>query len=164
MPENLADVDGTGDVVSQLAVYDRLVKETLQPDLQAAMDARDVLLEEVSEYSKLRDQIKFIQSSSLTTLKTMVDLGSDFYAQAKVPDTSMITIDLRVQDYHANMTLDEALGYIDRKEAMLKKRIDRLTEKGAKLRSDVRVCLEAMAEIYKLDKADREGRYEEDKY
>jgi prefoldin subunit 5 len=82
--------------------------------------------------SQLRTTIKTIQESKLSTLKTMVNLGSELYMKAVVwvalcdcgpahslracrPDSSKIFVDVGL-NCHVEFTLDEALAFIDKKE------------------------------------------------
>ncbi|KAF9347362.1 hypothetical protein BGX34_003202, partial [Mortierella sp. NVP85] len=67
------------------------------------------------------------------------------------PDTKHIFVNVGF-GFHAQLTLDEALAFITRKEAFLQKKAERLTEKAAQIRAHIKIVLEAMAEIMKLSK------------
>lgn len=92
-----------------------------------------------------------IKSNELTEMKTQVDLGSNFYVQAKIPDTKYIYVNVGF-GFHSQLTLDEALAFITRKEAFLQKKAGRYTEKAAQIRAHIKIVLEAMAEIMNLSK------------
>ncbi|CAG8573249.1 53_t:CDS:2 [Diversispora eburnea] len=68
----------------------------------------------------------------------MVDLGSNFYVQAKVPDTTYIYINVGF-GFHVQLTLDEAIAFIEKKEAMLQKRSNKYTQDIAKINAHIKV-------------------------
>ncbi|KAI9365902.1 hypothetical protein BD770DRAFT_312557, partial [Pilaira anomala] len=72
---------------------------------------------------KLKAQIDTIKDNDLKELKTMVDLGSQFYVQGHIPDTKYIYVNVGF-GFHVQFTLKEALAFIKKKEAQLQKPID----------------------------------------
>ncbi|GAB5593977.1 hypothetical protein Unana1_08877 [Umbelopsis nana] len=132
-----------------LQKYDQFVNEKLKPDLKATLDARDTLYDLTSEYLKLKAQIETIQSNDLKEMKTMVDLGSNFYAQAKIPDTRFIYINVGF-GFHVQMTLKEAVAFIDKKNKQLQARAEKHTEEAAKIRANIKLVMKAIQEILEL--------------
>ncbi|KAF9312580.1 hypothetical protein BG003_006139 [Podila horticola] len=172
-------------VQQKLARYETFVNESLKKDLQDALDARNVIYDQISEYLKLAKDIEIIKSNGLKEMKTQVDLGSNFYVQAKIPDTQYIYVNVGF-GFHAQLTLDEALTFISKKEGQLSKYVgagstcpdegcyaddclilanaityfilawnnrkaDVYTQKASQIRAHIKLVLEAMAEIMKLD-------------
>ncbi|KAF9986801.1 hypothetical protein BGZ75_001422 [Mortierella antarctica] len=143
-------------IQQKLARYETFVNESLKSDLKDALDARDAIYEQTSEYLKLAKDIEVIKENGLTEMKTQVDLGSNFYVQAKIPDTKYIYVNVGF-GFHAQLTLDEALVFISKKEAHLQKdqslyrKAEKYTEKASQIRAHIKLVLEAMAEIMKLD-------------
>ncbi|KAF9954888.1 hypothetical protein BGZ70_010433 [Mortierella alpina] len=137
-------------IQQKLARYDTFVNESLRKDLKDALDARDAIFDQTSEYLKLAKDIEVIKENGLTEMKTQVDLGSNFYVQAKIPDTKYIYVNVGF-GFHAQLTLDEALVFITKKEAHLQKKAEKYTEKASQIRAHIKLVLEAMAEIMKLD-------------
>ncbi|KAF9938583.1 hypothetical protein BGZ67_010671 [Mortierella alpina] len=137
-------------IQQKLARYETFVNESLTSDLKDALDARDAIYEQTSEYLKLAKDIEVIKENGLTEMKTQVDLGSNFYVQAKIPDTKYIYVNVGF-GFHAQLTLDEALVFISKKEAHLQKKAEKYTEKASQIRAHIKLVLEAMAEIMKLD-------------
>ncbi|KAJ1827095.1 hypothetical protein LPJ70_007573, partial [Coemansia sp. RSA 2708] len=74
----------------------------------------------MSEYLKLKTHIDSIRSQQLDELETKVDLGSNFYAKAFVPDTQYIFVNVGF-GFHLQMSLDEADEFIDRKVKHMEK-------------------------------------------
>ncbi|KAF9301700.1 hypothetical protein BGZ74_006374 [Mortierella antarctica] len=137
-------------VQQKLARYETFVNESLKKDLQDALDARNVIYDQISEYLKLAKDIEIIKSNGLKEMKTQVDIGSNFYVQAKIPDTQYIYVNVGF-GFHAQLTLDEALTFISKKEVQLSKKADAYTQKASQIRAHIKLVLEAMAEIMKLD-------------
>ncbi|KAF8946280.1 hypothetical protein BGZ46_005821, partial [Entomortierella lignicola] len=69
--------------IEKIARYESFVNEGLRKDLKDALDARDAIYDQISEYLKLAKDIEIIKDNELTEMKTQVDLGSNFYVQAK---------------------------------------------------------------------------------
>ncbi|KAF9166905.1 hypothetical protein BGZ80_004206 [Entomortierella chlamydospora] len=144
-----------GDSIQEkIARYETFVNEGLRKDLKDTLDARDAIYDQISEYLKLAKDIEVIKDNGLTEMKTQVDLGSNFYAQAKIPDTTYIFVNIGF-GFHAQLTLDEALAFITKKEAHLQKKAEKYTEKAAQIRAHIKIVLEAMAEVMKLNNTPR---------
>ncbi|KAF9353460.1 hypothetical protein BGX26_008773 [Mortierella sp. AD094] len=144
-----------GDSIQEkIARYETFVNEGLRKDLKDTLDARDAIYDQISEYLKLAKDIEVIKDNGLTEMKTQVDLGSNFYAQAKIPDTTYIFVNVGF-GFHAQLTLDEALAFITKKEAHLQKKAEKYTQKAAQIRAHIKIVLEAMAEVMKLNNTPR---------
>ncbi|KAF9199039.1 hypothetical protein BGZ49_010881 [Haplosporangium sp. Z 27] len=137
-------------IQEKIARYESFVNEGLRKDLKDALDARDAIYDQISEYLKLAKDIEIIKDNGLTEMKTQVDLGSNFYVQAKIPDTKYIYVNVGF-GFHAQLTLDEALVFITKKEAHLQKKAESYTKKAAQIRAHIKIVLEAMAEVMKLN-------------
>ncbi|KAG0215405.1 hypothetical protein BGX28_010110 [Mortierella sp. GBA30] len=137
-------------IQQKLARYETFVNESLRKDLKDALDARDAIYDQISEYLKLAKDIEVIRDNGLKEMKTQVDLGSNFYVQAKIPDTKYIYVNVGF-GFHAELTLEEALSFITKKEAHLQRKADIYTEKASQIRAHIKLVLEAMAEIMKLE-------------
>ncbi|KAG0240250.1 hypothetical protein BGW41_007089 [Actinomortierella wolfii] len=134
----------------KLARYESFVNDTLKRDLKDTLDQRDAIYDQISDYLKLAKDIEIIQSNNLTEMKTQVDIGSNFYMQAKVPDTKYIYVNVGF-GFHAQLTLDEALEFINKKEKHLHKKAEVYTAKAAKIRANIQLVFEAMSEIMNLN-------------
>ncbi|KAF9583780.1 hypothetical protein BGW38_008554 [Lunasporangiospora selenospora] len=64
-------------------------------------------------------------------------------------DTKYIYVNIGF-GFHAQLTLNEALVFIKKKETHLQKLADVYTEKASKIRAHIKLVLEAMAEIMNL--------------
>ncbi|KAI8967744.1 Prefoldin subunit-domain-containing protein [Mycotypha africana] len=134
------------DLNALIKKYDDFIASKLKPSLKKELDERDAIFHSISEYQKLNAQIETIQENNLKELKTMVDLGSQFYAQAHVPDTSYIYVNVGF-GFHVQFTLEEAKQFIIKKEAHLQSLADKHTAEADKIRAHIKMALEAMSEI-----------------
>ena len=77
--------------------YETFLSERLRPDLKDALEERDKLYAETAEFLALKNSIEAIKASYLQPgepLKTKVDLGSNFYCQAIVPNPGRILVEV----------------------------------------------------------------------
>jgi len=105
----------------------------------------------------LRTLLKANTSSKQKKMKSLVNLGSEFYAQAVIPDTTRIFVEVGLT-LRVEFTLDEAVAFCKRKEAHLKAKGDKLTRKASELKANIKLIYDAMAEIMRLDGDDKGDR------
>ncbi|CAI2185505.1 8002_t:CDS:2 [Funneliformis geosporum] len=141
------------DISKKFEQYENFLHNKLEVDLKQTWDLRDKIYEEISDYIKLKNHIELIKSNNLKELKTMVDLGSNFYCQAKVPDTTYIYVNVGF-GFHVQFTLDEAIGFIEKKEKLLQKKSDQYTRDVAKINAHIKLVYEALTEILNLQKGE----------
>ncbi|KAJ1723840.1 hypothetical protein LPJ53_001851 [Coemansia erecta] len=100
--------------------YEDFITTRLKPDLEETLQVRDTIYSRTSEYLKLKTHIDTIRTQELDELETKVDLGSDFYVKAFIPDTTFIYVSIGF-GFHLQMTLEEADAFIDEKVKHLEK-------------------------------------------
>ena len=128
------------DAATEAAQLEELINETLRRELQSALDARDKLYEKIAACMELRTNCQQLLERGQRELKTMVNLGSDFYVQAHVPDTGWIYVDVGL-GFHAQMTLDEACAFATKREAALNARAEELTARATRLKARIKLAL-----------------------
>ena len=77
--------------------YEEFLTKKLRPDLESALEERDKIYAEIAEFLALKNSIVAIKASNLLPgepLKTKVDLGSNFYCQAIVPNPNRIFVEV----------------------------------------------------------------------
>lgn len=129
--------------------YEAFLNERLKTDLKKVMDIRDNVNSEIAEYLQLRnviEKIKESDSAEVDTLKTMVDLGANFYCQARVsnPDKIFVCIGF---GFYVELSLDEALSFIDKRVTLLNSRLQSLTKDVSEISARVRIVLEGLREL-----------------
>ena len=79
-------------------------------------------------------------------MKSLVNLGSDYFVQAKVPDTSHIFVEVGL-GFHAQFTLDEALEFIEEKMKHLNGLAEQETEKSITIKTHIKLVYEGINEL-----------------
>lgn len=137
-----------GTVQGKVLEYETFLNERLKVDLKAVLDSRDAIYSDIAEYLQLRNVIEKLMDGGVphTGLKTMVDMGCNFYAQARVPDASHVFVAIGF-GFFLEFTLSEALEFIDKKVAHLSGRAEELTEQESQIKARIRVVVEALGEM-----------------
>ena len=105
---------------------------------------------QISEYLQLKTTIEKIQECGITeNLKTKVDLGCNFYAQANIPDASRIFVFVGF-GFFVDMTFAEAVKFITKRTAFLQVHADRLTADATKVRANINLVLEGLRELQNI--------------
>lgn len=103
--------------MADFSKYEAFLRETLVPDLERHSSQRDMLLTDIQDLCHTRSQVQLLEGHS--SMKTMMNVGCDFYMQASIPDTSklLITIDPKA-GLSVQMSFKEATAFLDKGEAM----------------------------------------------
>ena len=105
------------------------------------LDRRDAVYSDLAEYLQLRNITKKLQEQRQgqqnEELKTLVDLGCNFYAHARVFNPSHICVAVGY-GFFVEFTLDEAIVFIDRKTAHLMEQAQRLTVEASEISARVK--------------------------
>ncbi|OIW02156.1 hypothetical protein TanjilG_02380 [Lupinus angustifolius] len=126
--------------------YEEFVDKRLKPDLQHAIAQRDKVFEQQKIFADLRKNIENLEKNSVTSLRTMVNLGSEVYLQAEVPDTQSIFVDIGL-GFHVEFTWSEALNYIAKREEKIARQIEEYTQLIASIKAQIKLVLEGIREI-----------------
>eukprot|EP01116_Phalansterium_solitarium_P001316 TRINITY_DN11101_c0_g1_i1.p1 TRINITY_DN11101_c0_g1~~TRINITY_DN11101_c0_g1_i1.p1 ORF type:complete len:168 (+),score=66.16 TRINITY_DN11101_c0_g1_i1:118-621(+) len=113
--------------------FDQSSTEHIQVQLAAAVEQRDAVYAQAAAYLELASKISVVQDNKLNSFKSLVNLGSDFFVQAKVPETSMVFVNVGMQ-LHVEMTLPEAQAFAADKQLQLTAQADSLTKRIADLK------------------------------
>ncbi|KAF4072570.1 hypothetical protein AMELA_G00264450 [Ameiurus melas] len=141
---------GKPNINEKVLQYESFINEVLKRDLQRVLEQRDGVYEKISQYLQLKNTIKRIQETGSKELKTDVDLGCNFYVQAHVPDTSKIFVAVGY-GFFLELTLSEALTFIEKKTTQLTEYSEVLTKDAAKIKAHIRVVLEGLKELQGLN-------------
>ncbi|XP_077463605.1 protein UXT isoform X2 [Stigmatopora argus] len=136
-------------VDSKVLQYEKFIDEVLKKDLQRVVEQRDAVYEQISHYLQLKNTLQALQGADSQCLKADVDLGCNFYAQAKVEDSSKIFV-LVGFGFFVEMEHAEALRFIDKKTSQLTTFTDQLTHDCATIKANIRLVLEGLRELQGL--------------
>ncbi|KAL1317576.1 hypothetical protein HN51_069722 [Arachis hypogaea] len=129
--------------------YEEFVDRRLKPDLQRAIDERDKVFEQQKIFADLRRNIENLEKNSVTSLRTLVNLGSEVYLQAEVPNTQYIFVDVGL-GFNVEFTWSEALNYIQKREERITKQIDEYNQSIASIKAQIKLVLEGIRELLQL--------------
>ena len=143
--------------------YETFLNEKLKTDLKATHEARDKLYQEMVEYVQLKQLIDSLRKQEQNTtnpskkniLKTKMDLGCNFYAQAVVPDCSRIYVCVGY-GYFLEMTLDEAYEFVEKKIKLLTHKSQMYHKDSAKIKAHIRLVMEALREMQNLNMTEKQ--------
>ncbi|XP_028803708.1 protein UXT homolog [Neltuma alba] len=129
--------------------FEEFVDQRLKPDLVHAIAARDKVFEQQKIFSDLRRNIENLDKNSVTSLKTLVNIGSEVYLQAEVPDTQHIFVDIGL-GFHVEFTWSEALNYITQREERIKRQLEEYTKLIASIKAQIKLVCEGIRELLQL--------------
>ncbi|KAJ0973786.1 hypothetical protein J5N97_015751 [Dioscorea zingiberensis] len=129
--------------------FEEFVDRRLKPDLVNAIAQRDKVFEQQKVFSDLKRNIEVLEKSGATSLRTRVNLGSEVYMQADVPDTRHIFVDVGL-GFHVEFTWSEALDFISVREARLARQVEEYTHLIADIKAQIKLVYEGIRELLQL--------------
>ena len=152
MEEEVEEVPSSIRIPNKVTEYERFLNERLKRDLQALLDTRDSVYSDIAEYLQLQRAVEQLQAGvgGREGLKTMVDIGCNFYSQALVPDPDRVCVAVGFGVF-VEFTHSEAVSYIERKVESLTKRTEELSAKASQVRARIRVVVEGLRELQFAD-------------
>ncbi|CAN0889921.1 Protein UXT homolog [Linum grandiflorum] len=129
--------------------FEEFVDGRLKPDLVKAIVERDKIFEQQKIFSDLKKNIENLEKNSVTSLRTLVDIGSEVYMQADVPDTQRIFVDVGL-GFHVEFTWSEALNFISLREEKISRQIDDYTKLIASIKTQIKTVVEGIRELLEL--------------
>ncbi|KAL2236959.1 UNVERIFIED_CONTAM: Protein UXT [Sesamum indicum] len=125
---------------NKIRKFEEFVDRRLKPDLVHAIAQRDKVFEQQKIFSDLRRNIENLEKNSVTSLRTLVNLGSEVYMQADVPDTRHIFVDVGL-GFHVEFTWSEALNFIAAREEKLSRQIEEYTSLIASIKAQIKMMV-----------------------
>ncbi|WOH01554.1 hypothetical protein DCAR_0520938 [Daucus carota subsp. sativus] len=129
--------------------FEEFVDLRLKPDLVHAIAERDKVFDQQKTFSDLKRNIENLEKNSVTSLRTLVNLGSEVYAQADVPDTRHIFVDVGL-GFHVQFTWSEALSYISVREEKLARQMEEYTRLIASIKAQIKMVCEGIRELLQI--------------
>jgi len=129
--------------------FEEFVDQRLKPDLANAIKQRDKVFEQQKTFLDLKRNIENLEMNGVTSMRSMVNLGSEVYMQAEVPDTRHIFVDIGL-GFHVEFTWQEALQFISVREARLARQIDEYTHLIASIKAQIKLVCEGIRELLQL--------------
>ena len=149
----------------KVEIYEQFLNEKLRNDLKVALHEREQIFSEIAEYLQIKNTIENIiqnkqaSPNEVTELKTKIDLGCNFYVNAVVPDPSKIFIAIGY-GFFLEMTLSEALKFIDKKVKILNGTVHELGNQIGVIKANIRLVMLGLQEIQNLAVNEEKPYYE----
>jgi prefoldin alpha subunit len=142
-------------IPKKVEIYEQFLNEKLRNDLKTVLNEREQFFSEIAEYMQIKNTVENIVQTAQSTndvveLKTKVDLGCNFYLNAVVQDPSRIFIAIGY-GFFLEMTLQEAVKFIDKKIKILTATTEELSNQAAIIKANIRLVLQGLKEIQNLD-------------
>eukprot|EP00245_Coleochaete_scutata_P005820 TRINITY_DN19704_c0_g1_i1.p2 TRINITY_DN19704_c0_g1~~TRINITY_DN19704_c0_g1_i1.p2 ORF type:complete len:159 (-),score=37.90 TRINITY_DN19704_c0_g1_i1:551-1027(-) len=134
--------------------YEKFVEERLKVDLQHVVNERNQIFEQKKQYTDLGKSLRMLEERGTKQMRSLVNLGSEVFMQAEVPDTSRVFVDVGL-GFHVEFTRAEALQFIATKEEDLQKKADTRTQQAANIKAQIKLVLEGIRELAELDTKER---------
>ena len=137
------------DLSRRISRYEEFLNERLRSDLQKVLQLKEEVYRDVAEFTQLKAIVELLIKESRKdnkAHKTMVDLGCNFYAKAKIEDCSTIFIAIGL-GFHLEMKLEEAVNFIEEKITQLDTKAGRLSEKASQINGRIKMVMEALGEL-----------------
>jgi prefoldin subunit 5 len=149
--------------VDKVTQYEHFLNDVLRTDLKSTLTRRDKLYADAAQYLELQTVLEKLSAASAGDesfkLKTKVDIGSNFYVQAEIPNTKTYTIEIGCGVW-LPMNSKDASAFCNKKLAILNARIDELTQQELNLKAQINIVLEGLKEIQKINYVQPRPRYE----
>ena len=137
---------------TKITEYANFISQTLQPQLQSAVDAKEAIEKDISEYVQLRNRLQRLENQ-MDNIKTkpieaLVDLvHGAIYSKAIISNPRSLYVDVGL-GFMVEFTLSEALIFIDKRVKYLEEEVlNHRARVAEKIVSDVENALELLEEL-----------------
>ena len=140
--------------------YEEFVNDKLRKDLETVRKNQEEVNTKIAEYLQLKSFIENVKSSDVSRsgreLKTQVDLGCNFYCQARITDPSKILVSVGY-GFYVEFTLDEALKFVEKKCRQLTTYSSKLGQDSARIKANIKLVMEGLRELQDLAPAKKQA-------
>ena len=90
-----------------------------------------------------------IKEQKLKKFESRIDIGCNFFVNTEVEDTSKLMVALS-KDFFVELSQEEALIYIDKKEKYLNEKTKKLTTRASEIKAHILFVQEAIRELLQI--------------
>lgn len=126
------------------------INNHLREDLKVYEKHLNHINNEIVEYNQLRHTADTISSHLKDGFNTKVDIGGNFFVQAKVDATDRILVNVGLNHF-VEFGLDEAIKFCDFKVRVLNKEADVIREESLKCRANIKLALMCIGDNTKFN-------------
>lgn len=131
--------------------YRSFVKERLEVDYESVIKDLNIIVDEVKEYETLQLTINKIKELGIKkNLETQVNIGENIFCEAKINNCERVIVKLG-GDLFAELTLDRAEQFIEKRIALLNERASVFKKEAISIRARIHLILSSLdqLELYK---------------
>lgn len=134
--------------------YESFINDTLKEDLKIIEERLQKINSEIAEFIQIKKSLEVLQNEEIFKdgFKTQVDIGCNFYIQAKVSDPSTMLFDIGLNHY-LEFSKPEALKYIDARIKALEEVSESLIQKSAETKAHIKLMLFHIGELQNINKS-----------
>lgn len=140
----------TEDIPAKIVKFEAFVNEKLKTDLANVLKLDEEAagdIENCIQLSVLLNQLKEKQfNPDGQAIKTLCDIGSNFYVQTVIDDPSSAIVYLGL-GFYLQMTLEEALDFLSKRKSMLELKRKSFATAASKINANIRLVLEGLREL-----------------
>uniref|UniRef100_A0A7S3CJF0 Uncharacterized protein n=1 Tax=Strombidium rassoulzadegani TaxID=1082188 RepID=A0A7S3CJF0_9SPIT len=140
---------GKSEVDLKIERYEQKIDIEMRPQLQQVLAKREQIYAQLGQYLQLKNTLEMIREQKLKKFDSYVDLGCNIFVQTEVKDLSRIMVAL-TKDFFVEMSQEEALGFIEKKEKVMNEKIKLLTKKSCEIKAHILFIQEAIRELLKF--------------
>lgn len=148
-------MSSANELQNKIKEYANFISQTLQPQLQSAVDAKEATEKDISEYAQLRNRLQHLENTILSEggtktkpIEALVDLAHEtLYCKAIISNPRSLYVDVGL-GFMVEFTVSEALAFIDKRVKYLEDEVLNYRAGVAeKVANDVENALELLEEL-----------------
>ena len=148
-------MSSANELQNKIKEYANFISQTLQPQLQSAVDAKEATEKDISEYAQLRNRLQHLENTILSEggtktkpIEALVDLAHEtLYCKAIISNPRSLYVDVGL-GFMVEFTVSEALAFIDKRVKYLEDEVlNHRAGVAEKVANDVENALELLEEL-----------------
>lgn len=142
---------------AKIIKFESFVNEKLKTDLAHVLKLDEEAANDIENCIQLSIMLKQFKERQFNPdggpIKTLCDIGSNFYIETVIddPNSTMVYLGL---GFYQQMTLDEAIAFLDKRKAMLETKRKGFTAAASKINVNIRLVLEGLRELQSIKPED----------
>ena len=129
----------SSEVEFKIRKYEDKIDWEMRPQLHHFIKKRDLIYEELAQYLQLKNVLEMLQEQKLKKFESRVDLGCNIFITTEVEKDikeKRVMVALS-KDFFVELSWDEALPYIEKKEKLLNAKAETLTRKVCEVKAHI---------------------------
>lgn len=134
---------------AKVAEYEGFM-DRLKGDLRSIQSQQQAAQTKIDSHRDLVKNIQLLESEGQEELRTMVNLGAEFFCQAEIPDTQRLYMDIGL-GFHVQFTRAEAINFCETKIKVLEEQATKWVTQASKIKANLKLVGEGIRELMELN-------------